>query len=108
MVFLGSLLSGHDAPQWQQPALFDQEVTRNCQNAAGDLFRVFRGITHLRQSLLTNCMPFDIIAIRNAVTFAMGTVDEFALTYGPWLDQCVLSFYILSEKSKLASGKSCY
>ncbi|KAJ9607985.1 hypothetical protein H2200_008064 [Cladophialophora chaetospira] len=101
---IGSLLSGHMAPQWQQPAIFDRDVPRNCQDAAGDLFRVFRGVTHLRQTLIAAGAPFDMHVTRNAATFALGTFDEFAMTYGPWLDQCVISFYLLSEKSKLASA----
>ncbi|ETI22507.1 hypothetical protein G647_06582 [Cladophialophora carrionii CBS 160.54] len=100
----GSLLGGHVPPQWQEPALFDQEVPRNCQNAAGDLFRIFRGVIHLRQMLLTGRGTFDMHATRNAVSVALGTTDEFTMTYGPWLDQCVISFYLLSEKSKLASA----
>jgi hypothetical protein len=54
--------------------------------------------------LLAGGGPFDMHAIRNAVAIALGTIDEFTVTYGPWLDQCVISFYLLSEKSKLASG----
>jgi hypothetical protein len=54
--------------------------------------------------LLAGGGPFDMHAIRNAVAIALGTIDEFTMTYGPWLDQCVISFYLLSEKSKLASG----
>ncbi|EXJ58533.1 hypothetical protein A1O7_05959 [Cladophialophora yegresii CBS 114405] len=99
-----SLLGGHAAPQWQQPALFDQEVPRHCQNASGDLFRVFRGVIHLRQMLLAGSGPSDMHATRTAVSTALGTIDEFTMTYGPWLDQCVISFYLLSEKSKLASA----
>lgn len=101
----GSLLSGHAAPQWQEPARFDEEVPEHCKNAAGDLFRVFRGIIHLRQLLLPGSSPFDVQAVRNMVALALSVFDEFAITYGPWLEQCVISFYILSEKSKLASGK---
>ena len=98
----GSLRSGHIAPRWQQPAAFDEGIPQNSQNAAGDLFRVLRGVINLRQALLGHEIP----AIKNAVTLSLGIFDEFALTHVPWLDQCVISFYSLSEKSKLASGES--
>jgi len=100
-----TLLGGHLAPNWQQPDLFDREVPRNCQNAAGDLFRVFRGVINLRQTLLTGNPTDNIVALRSAITLARGINDEFALIYGNWLHHCSISFYLLSEKSKLASGK---
>ncbi|OQV10504.1 hypothetical protein CLAIMM_14492 [Cladophialophora immunda] len=101
----GTLLSGHLPPEWQQPTVFDQEVPKHCQNAAGDLFRVFRGTINLRQILLTGAAAYNIPTLRSAVTVAVGINDEFALIYGSWLQHCSISFYLLSEKSKLASGE---
>ncbi|OAP60575.1 hypothetical protein AYL99_05577 [Fonsecaea erecta] len=100
----GTLLSGHLTPDWQQPDLFDQEVPKHCQNAAGDLFRAYRGTINLRQILLTGDTTYDIPTLRSAITLAMAINDEFALTYGSWLQQCNISFFLLSEKSKLASA----
>ncbi|KIW85531.1 hypothetical protein Z517_00923 [Fonsecaea pedrosoi CBS 271.37] len=99
-----TLLGGHLAPEWQQPSVFDQEVPKHCQNAAGDLFRVFRGTINLRQVLLTGDAANNVPMLKSAITLAMAINDEFALTYGSWLRQCTISLYLLSEKSKLASA----
>jgi hypothetical protein len=103
----GSLLSGHSAPDWQQqqPASFDQEVTQNCQNAAGDLFCVYRSVIRLRQNLSVEIDVADSRAIRTAVAMAFAVFEEFIATYEAWFQQCLLSFFMLSEQSKLASGE---
>ena len=56
----------------------------------------------LRQALLTG---EAISEVRNAATLSISMFGEVDVKYGEWLDQCVVSFFILSDKSKLASGK---
>jgi hypothetical protein len=100
----GSFLSGRAPLEWQEPTTFDREVPRACQTASGDLFRVFRAAINLRQALLRHSTGADVDAIRRRITFALGAFEEFSLVYDSWLSQCVMSFYLLSDKSKLASG----
>jgi hypothetical protein len=81
-------------------------VPKACQTASGDLFRVFRAAINLRQTLLRYSLGTDIDPIRKRITFALGAFEEFSSVYDSWLSQCVMSFYLLSDKSKLASGGS--
>ncbi|OAL21175.1 hypothetical protein AYO22_08138 [Fonsecaea multimorphosa] len=100
----GTLLSGHLAPDWQQPDVFDREVPRHCQNAAGDLFRVFRGAINLRQILLTGDTTDNVFTLRPAITLAMGINDEFALTYAFMLLFWSLGTLLLVEQLHRASS----
>ncbi|KAK4949767.1 hypothetical protein LTR10_011609 [Elasticomyces elasticus] len=91
-------------PRTEQVAAFDQEVAATCQNAAGDLFHVFRQVIHLRQSTTKTSTPLDVCNLRSLVQQSSKLVDEYTSAYGTWLEHCTISFYRLSEKSKLSCG----
>jgi hypothetical protein len=58
----------------------------------------------LRELLLPTSTPVDVRIVTSAVESAVATLEEYNATYGPWLDQCIISFYRLSEKSELSSA----
>lgn len=93
------------AEQWQQPSDFEQLVAGNCQNAAGDLFHMLRQLTHLQQSVTTMTTETDHSIVLYRTKSAIDLTETFNSTYQPWLEQCIIMFYRLSDKSKLATGK---
>ncbi|KAI1630189.1 hypothetical protein EDD37DRAFT_85808 [Exophiala viscosa] len=88
----------------EQVVGFDQEVSATCQNAAGDLFHVFRQVINLRQSTTKTRTPLDISDLRRLVQQSCNVVDDYATAYISWLEHCTISFYRLSEKPKLSCG----
>lgn len=90
--------------QWQQPSTFEQHVARNCQNAAGDLFHIFRQLTHLKQFVLAMTTTTDYVVLLNRIESAISLSDGFNSIYQPWLEQCIVMFYRLSDRSKLSTG----
>ncbi|KAK5044932.1 hypothetical protein LTR84_010304 [Exophiala bonariae] len=92
------------AEQWQQPSSFEQCVASNCQNAAGDLFHMLRQMTHLKQFIATATPEIDSAILKTRVESAIILTEGFDSTYQPWLEQCIVMFYRLSNKSKLATA----
>lgn len=93
------------AEQWQQPSVFEQHVASTCQNAAGDLFHMLRELTHLKQFIARATPTTDNAILVARVETAIKRTEGYDSTYRPWLEQCIIMFYRLSDKSKLATGK---
>jgi hypothetical protein len=91
--------------QWQHPSLFEQHVASNCQNAAGDLFHIFRQLTHLKQFVLAMTTTIDHTILLSRIESAISLTEGFNSIYQPWLEQCIIMFYRLSDRSKLATGR---
>lgn len=93
--------------QWQQPSTFEEDIAKNCQNAAGDLFHIFRQLSHLKQFVSKMTTPTDhartilLSRIESAIKLSGG----FDTIYQPWLEQCIIMFYRFSDRIKVSTGK---
>ncbi|KEF56375.1 uncharacterized protein A1O9_07956 [Exophiala aquamarina CBS 119918] len=92
--------------QWQQPSTFEQDVAKNCQNAAGDLFHIFRQLTHLKQFISTINAPTDHarMILLGRIESAINLTEGFDTIYQPWLQQCIIMFYRFSDRIKLSTA----
>ncbi|KIW13291.1 hypothetical protein PV08_08479 [Exophiala spinifera] len=86
---------------------FDIKVPSCCQSAAGDLFHLFRQVIRLRDAADTTSVSnvsIDVANLQGRVRESINTMNAYTSLYGSWLEQCIISFYRLSEESKLSSA----
>ena len=80
-----------------------QEISQQCSGLGAQMWRQ---VIRLKAQLKTTGIGGDTDMIEHSITTCFATMNSFNLTSGQWLDQCVLSFATLSERSQASTGAS--
>lgn len=76
-----------------------------CRDGVGSMFQLWRQIFHLKTLLNADIQPLNKNLVAQELCKCLTTVDDFNAMHELWIDQCIVDFSALAEKSKVSAGR---